>query len=42
MMTKETIKEYVLIVPGECERHNQNQEKNLKQRKEKSKLNKKH
>ena len=35
MITKETIKEHILTVPDECETLNQNQEKPLKQRKEK-------
>ena len=40
-ITEETIKEHILIVPDDCERHNQNQEKTLSKEK-KSKLNKKH
>ena len=32
MITKETIKEHISTVPDECERHNQYQEKNPKQR----------
>ena len=35
MITKETIKEHISIVPDEYEKHNQNQEKSPKQRKKK-------
>ena len=35
MILKVTIKEHTSTVPDECERHNQNQEKSPKQRKEK-------
>ena len=41
-ITKEIIKEHIFTVPDKLERYNQNQEKSPKQRKEKSKLNKKH
>ena len=41
MITKETIKEHISTVPDEYVAHNQNQGKNPKQRKGKSKLNKK-
>ena len=41
MITKEIIKEHILTVPDECDTHNQNQEKTLKQRKEKIQTNQK-
>ena len=42
MITKEIIKEHILTVPDKYERHNQNQEKSPKQRKEKIQTKQKH
>ena len=42
MITKETIMKHTSTVSDEYETHNQNKEKSPEQRKEKSKLNKKH